>query len=355
MTTTYSLIRPLLFSLDPEMAHEITLKLLAATGKIGGRQPKKASDTTVTVMGLDFPNRVGLAAGLDKNGVAVDGLARLGFGFLEVGTVTPRPQPGNPAPRLFRLPQQQAIINRMGFNNLGIDALIERLGQARYQGILGVNIGKNFDTPIEHAADDYLLCLDKAYPHADYVAINISSPNTKNLRQLQGAAELATLLTALKNRQQMLADRHSRYVPIALKIAPDLDADQIADIADALRRHRIDAVIATNTTLSREGVEQSPLAAEAGGLSGAPLFERSTAVVHALADALAGEIPIIAAGGITTGARARAKLEAGATLVQIYSGLIYRGPALVQECINATHSQTPVTACTAKLPGCRQT
>ncbi|MBI5862665.1 MAG: quinone-dependent dihydroorotate dehydrogenase [Rhodocyclales bacterium] len=338
MISIYSLVRPFLFALEPEQAHEFTLKLLAASSRIPGPQTKENSSTAISVMGLNFPNRVGLAAGLDKNGVAVDGLARLGFGFLEVGTVTPRSQPGNPLPRLFRLPQQQAIINRMGFNNLGIDALVERLGQARYKGILGINIGKNFDTPMERAVDDYLICLDKAYSHADYVAINISSPNTKNLRQLQGAEELDALLTALKTRQQILADRHSRYVPIALKIAPDLDAEQIADVADALRRHRIDAVIATNTTLSREGVEQSPLAAEAGGLSGAPLFERSTAVVRTLARALAGEVPIIAAGGITTGARARAKLEAGAVLVQIYSGLIYRGPALVRECIAATRS-----------------
>jgi dihydroorotate dehydrogenase len=336
MTTIYSLIRPLLFAFDPEQAHEITLKLLAASGSILGPQTKENSAAAITVMGLDFPNRVGLAAGLDKNGVAVDGLARLGFGFLEVGTVTPRPQPGNPVPRLFRLPQQQAIINRMGFNNLGIDALLEHLGQSRYKGILGINIGKNFDTPIERAVDDYLICLDKAYPRADYVTINISSPNTKNLRQLQGAEELDALLISLKARQQILTDRHSRYVPIVLKIAPDLDAEQIADVADALRRHRIDAVIATNTTLSRKGIEQSPLAAEAGGLSGAPLFERSTTVVRTLAHALAGEVPIIAAGGITTGECARAKLDAGAALVQIYSGLIYRGPALVQECIGAT-------------------
>lgn len=332
----YFLLRPLLFALDAERAHELTLNLLAASSRIGLPQPKGTDGGAVTAMGLRFPSRVGLAAGLDKNGIAVDGLSRLGFGFLEVGTVTPRPQPGNPAPRLFRLPQQEAIINRMGFNNLGIDALIERLGQVRYTGILGINIGKNFDTPIERAADDYLICLEKAYPRADYVTINISSPNTKNLRQLQGTSELDALLVALKTRQEILAERHSRYVPIALKIAPDLDTDQITDIADALRRRRIDAVIATNTTLSREGVEHSPLAAEAGGLSGGPLFERSTAVVHALAHALAGEVPIIAAGGITTGARARAKLEAGATLVQIYSGLIYRGPALVQECIDAT-------------------
>jgi dihydroorotate dehydrogenase len=288
-------------------------------------------------MGLRFPNRVGLGAGLDKNGTAIDGLSRLGFGFLEVGTVTPRAQPGNPKPRLFRLPEHEAIINRMGFNNGGIDALRERLTHVRYRGILGINIGKNFDTPIEHAVDDYLICLDKAYPLASYVTVNISSPNTKNLRQLQGASELDALLGALKSRQTELAEQHGKYVPLALKIAPDLDAGQITNIADALRRHRIDAVIATNTTLGREGVESSPLATEAGGLSGSPLFEKSTAVIRSLAHALGGELPIIAAGGITSGERARAKLDAGAALVQIYSGLIYQGPRLVAECIEATN------------------
>jgi dihydroorotate dehydrogenase len=250
--------------------------------------------------------------------------------------VTPRPQPGNPKPRLFRLPEHQAIINRMGFNNGGVDALCERLAHVRYRGILGINIGKNFDTPIERAVDDYLICLDKAYTLASYIAINISSPNTKNLRQLQGASELDSLLSALKSRQTELSEKHGKYVPLALKIAPDLDSAQIVNIADALRRHRIDAVIATNTTLSREGVATSPLATEAGGLSGSPLFEKSTAVIRSLAQALGGELPIIAAGGITSGARARAKIEAGAALVQIYSGLIYRGPRLVAECIEAT-------------------
>jgi dihydroorotate dehydrogenase len=287
-------------------------------------------------MGLGFPNRIGLAAGLDKNGTAVDGLSHLGFGFLEVGTVTPRAQPGNPKPRLFRLPEHQALINRMGFNNDGIAALCERLARTRYRGVLGINIGKNFDTPIERAVDDYLLCLDKAYPPASYIAVNVSSPNTKNLRQLQGASELDTLLGALKSRQALLADQHGKYVPLALKIAPDLDLSQIANIADALRRHRMDAVIATNTTLGREGVESSAIAAEAGGLSGSPLFEKSTAVVSALAKALGGELPIIAAGGITSAERARAKIDAGAALVQIYSGLIYQGPRFVAECIAAT-------------------
>jgi len=337
---SYALIRPFLFALDAERAHEWTLSLLALGASLGIGDSTPVSANPVDVMGLHFPNRVGLAAGLDKNGTAIDGLCRLGFGFLEVGTVTPRPQPGNPKPRLFRLPEHQAIINRMGFNNAGIDALIERLAKVRYRGILGINIGKNFDTPIEHAVDDYLICLDKAYQQASYIAVNISSPNTKNLRQLQGASELDALLGALKSRQSTLADRHGKYVPLALKIAPDLDPGQIVNIADALRRHKIDAVIATNTTLGREGVEASPLAAEAGGLSGSPLFEKSTDVIRKLAQALAGELPIIAAGGITSGIRARAKLEAGAALVQIYSGLIYRGPQLVAECIAATSAST---------------
>ena len=337
----YVLIRPFLFALDPERAHDLTLSLLAIGGLLRVTHFTPANDAPVEVMGLKFPNRVGLAAGLDKNGTAIDGLGSLGFGFLEVGTVTPRPQPGNPKPRMFRLPEHQAIINRMGFNNAGIDALRERLRQVRYRGILGINIGKNLDTPIEQAVDDYLHCLDKAYAVASYVTVNVSSPNTRNLRQLQGASELDALLGALKSRQARLADQHGKYVPLALKIAPDLDQHQIINIADALRRHRLDAVIATNTTIGREGVETSPLAAEAGGLSGSPLFEKSTAVIRGLTKALAGELPIIAAGGITSGERARAKLEAGAALVQIYSGLVYRGPQLVRECIDATSHQEP--------------
>jgi dihydroorotate dehydrogenase len=331
----YFLVRPLLFSLDAEMAHELTIASLQRFGCLLPDIPNTSS-ASVRVMGLDFPNRVGLAAGLDKNGEAIDGLSKLGFGFLEIGTVTPRPQPGNPKPRLFRLPGKQAIINRMGFNNHGVEALLRNVRAARYKGILGINIGKNADTPIERAADDYLACLDKAYDLASYVTVNISSPNTKNLRQLQGESELDALLGALKQRQTELADKHGRYVPLALKIAPDLDAAQISDIAVALRRHRIDAVIATNTTLGREGVEGQPHASETGGLSGAPLFEKSTAVVAALAKALANELPIIAAGGIVHGAKARAKLEAGAQLVQIYSGLVYRGPDLVRECVTMT-------------------
>ena len=337
MMLPYCLVKPFVFALDPETAHELTLAGLAAlqkTGVLPAYRPLRASP--VTVMGLEFPNRVGLAAGLDKNGEIIDALATWGFGFIEVGTVTPRPQPGNPRPRLFRLPEAQGIINRMGFNNRGVDALVANVRTARFKGILGINIGKNFDTPIERAVDDYLICLDKAYPAASYITVNISSPNTKNLRQLQGASELDALLGVLKARQTKLADRHSKYVPLALKIAPDLDANQLLNIADALRRHRIDAVIATNTTLGREGVETSPLATEAGGLSGSPLFEKSTELIRSLAQALAGELPIIAAGGITSGQRAHAKLEAGAKLVQLYSGLIYRGPTLVDECVEAT-------------------
>ena len=341
----YRLARPFLFALDPEFAHDLTITglrtaqrtpLLHACAAAGG--------TPMRVMGIDFPNRVGLGAGLDKNGEAIDGLAALGFGFVEIGTVTPRPQPGNPKPRLFRLPERQAIINRMGFNNHGVEALVANVKKSRFAagsgkaggGVLGINIGKNFDTPMERAADDYLACLQRVYPFAGYVAVNISSPNTRNLRQLQEKDELDALLGALKEAQARLADRHGRYVPLALKIAPDLDAAQIAAIAGALRRHSIDGVIATNTTVERAGVEDSTHANEGGGLSGAPLFEKSTAVVADLARALQGEIPIIGVGGIHSGDQARAKLAAGAQLVQLYTGLIYRGPDLVRECVEAT-------------------
>ena len=335
----YCLLRPFVFALDPETAHEITfsgLRALQRTGLVAAYRP--LADKAATVMGLEFPNRIGLAAGLDKNGEVIDALASWGFGHIEIGTVTPRPQPGNPKPRLFRLPAAQAVINRMGFNNHGVDALIENVKAAHFKGVLGINIGKNFDTPIEKAADDYLIGLDKVYAHAGYVTVNISSPNTKNLRQLQGESELDALLGSLKARQTELADRHGRYVPLALKIAPDLDEAQIVNIADALRRHRIDAVIATNTTLARDGVAGLPHGDEAGGLSGLPLFEKSTAVVRAFAKALGGELPVIAAGGVVDGAKAKAKLDAGAALVQVYSGLIYRGPELVTECVAATRS-----------------
>ena len=282
-------------------------------------------------MGLQFPNAVGLAAGLDKNGAYIDPLASLGFGFVEVGTVTPRPQPGNPKPRLFRLPDAQGIINRFGFNNDGVDVLVENVRKAKYRGILGINIGKNFDTPIERATEDYLICLRKVYAHASYISVNISSPNTKNLRQLQDAEALHGLLAALKLEQGKLAEQHSKYVPIALKIAPDLEPEQIREIADLLLKHRIDGVIATNTTLSRDSVQGLPYASEAGGLSGAPVKAKSTEVIRQLATILAGEIPIIGVGGILCGEDAQEKLDAGASLVQLYSGLIYRGPELVRE------------------------
>ena len=286
-------------------------------------------------MGLTFPNPVGLAAGLDKNGEVIDALAAFGFGFIEIGTVTPRPQPGNPKPRMFRLPQAQGIINRMGFNNDGVDALIANVKRAKFKGILGINIGKNADTPIEKAADDYLIGLRKVYEHASYVAINISSPNTKNLRQLQGGDELDALLGQLKAEQEKLAQLHGKYVPLAVKIAPDLDADQIKSIAALLIKHRIDGVIATNTTLSREGVEGLPHGNEAGGLSGAPVRDKSTAVIRQLAAELHGALPIIGVGGILTGADAVEKMQAGAALVQVYSGMIYRGQELVTECAAA--------------------
>ncbi|MDR0563873.1 MAG: quinone-dependent dihydroorotate dehydrogenase [Azoarcus sp.] len=331
----YDLARPLLFSLDPETAHESTLAVLHTAGRLlPARQPCPAPP--VEVMGLAFPNRIGLAAGLDKNGIAIDGLALMGFGFLEIGTVTPRPQPGNPRPRLFRLPEVHGIINRMGFNNGGADALVANVRAAKYKGILGINIGKNFDTPIEQAVDDYLIAFSRVYSVASYVAVNISSPNTQNLRQLQGASELDALLMRLKESQHQLAELHGRYVPLALKIAPDLDAAAISDIAAALRRHRVDAVIATNTTLSREHVVGLPHAQQEGGLSGAPLMEASTSVLRQLSQALAGEIPIIASGGVLDGAAARAKLDAGASLVQVFTGLIYRGPGIVRECVRAT-------------------
>ncbi len=301
-------------------------------GCIGYARP---ADDPRTVMGLTFPNPLGLAAGLDKNGECIDGLAALGFGHIEIGTVTPLPQPGNPKPRLFRIPQANAIINRMGFNNDGVDKLIANVKSAQYKGILGINIGKNAVTPIEQAANDYLICLRKVYPLASYVTVNISSPNTKNLRDLQSEDALNDLLRSLKQEQQQLADTHGKYVPLALKIAPDLDAEQVKQIARLLMMHHIDGVIATNTTLSREGVEGMVHGDEAGGLSGAPVRDKSTAVIGQLAAELQGALPIIGVGGVLRGADAAEKLKAGASLVQVYSGLVYRGPELVGECCKA--------------------
>jgi dihydroorotate dehydrogenase len=336
----YTLARPALFSLDAESAHNLTLPLLRRLDALGlaGAFRKPAPDPR-TVMGITFPNPVGLAAGLDKDGAYIDGLAALGFGSIEIGTVTPRGQGGNPKPRIFRLPRARGIINRMGFNNGGVDAFVANVQASRFyqdkQGVLGLNIGKNADTPIERAADDYLHCLRKVYPYASYVTVNISSPNTKNLRQLQGASELDSLLSQLKEEQKRLADQHGRYVPITLKIAPDIDSEQITDIAGALLRHRMDGVIATNTTLNRRGVEGMKHATEAGGLSGEPVFELSNIVIRALKKQLGDEVPIIGVGGILRGQDAQAKIAAGAQLVQLYSGLIYAGPALVRECANA--------------------
>ena len=330
----YSLARPLLFSLAPERAHELTLSLLKSSHKMGLMRQNVAAKP-VTCMGIEFPNPVGLAAGLDKNGAYIDALAGQGFGFIEIGTITPRPQAGNPHPRLFRLPQAKAIINRMGFNNDGVDQLVENVKAAKFKCILGINIGKNADTPVEKAVDDYLICLEKVYNYASYITVNISSPNTKNLRSLQSGDALTELLETLKKRQLELAQEYQHYVPLVLKVAPDLDNSDIAFIAKQLLQFKIDGLIVTNTTLSREGVEGLEHAEEAGGLSGAPVFEKSTACLAAFAAVLKGQIPLIGVGGILSGADAAAKKQAGASLVQVYSGLIYTGPKLVKDCVDA--------------------
>lgn len=329
----YSLLKPLLFQLDAEKAHDLTLKNLktAEQLKLLKLLPKPPACAPRKVMGLQFPNPVGLAAGLDKNAAYIDGLAALGFGFIEVGTITPRPQPGNPKPRLFRVKEAQGIINRFGFNNLGVDQLVRNVQAAKYRGVLGINIGKNFDTPNERAVDDYLICMQKVYAHASYITVNISSPNTKNLRQLQEKEALSALLASLKAEQTKLAQQYGRYVPVALKIAPDLVEAQVIEIADLLKQHQIDGVIATNTTLARDVVQGMPNGEETGGLSGAPVRHQSTLVIQQLSRQLAGELPIIGVGGILSGADAEEKMTAGASLVQVYSGLIYRGPGLVSE------------------------
>jgi dihydroorotate dehydrogenase len=337
LSSLYPFARARLFRMDAEDAHHLTLRALGAAGRTGLAKLLAAHvpDLPRTIMGIAFRNPVGLAAGLDKDGACIDGLAALGFGFIEVGTVTPRPQPGNPRPRIFRLPEAGALINRMGFNNGGVDQFVKNVQAARYRGPLGLNIGKNADTPIERAADDYLYCLERVYPFASYVTINISSPNTKNLRQLQGASELDSLIGALKDKQQRLADLHGKLVPLALKIAPDLDDEQVESIADTLLRHRVEGVIATNTTLSRAAVAGLPHSDEAGGLSGRPLVDASNRVIAKLHAELGDAVAIIGVGGIASGEDAVAKLEAGASLVQIYTGFIYRGPALVGECVEA--------------------
>lgn len=331
----YALLRPLLFKLDAEQAHHFTLDGLARAYRLGLLQKVAHHTCPTTLMGLSLPNPVGLAAGLDKNGQYIDALAALGFGFIEIGTVTPKAQAGNPKPRLFRVPEHQAVINRMGFNNQGIDAMIQNIEKSRFNGILGINIGKNATTPIENAADDYLLCLEKAYAHAGYITVNISSPNTQNLRALQGSDELSALLSALKNKQAHLAAAHGRYVPLAVKIAPDLNEQQVADIAHAAIQTEIDGIIATNTTIDKSALGHHPLAGEQGGLSGAPVREASNRVLKQLLAELEGKLPVIGVGGILSGADAAAKLHMGAAAVQVYSGLIYRGPALVKECLRA--------------------
>lgn len=330
----YSLARPLLFSMAPERAHDLTLSLLKSAHKMGFIR-QKIDAKPVTCMGIEFPNPVGLAAGLDKNGAYIDALAALGFGFIEIGTITPRPQAGNPQPRLFRIPEAKAIINRMGFNNDGVDQLVENMKASKFKGILGINIGKNADTPVENAVDDYLICLEKVYNYASYITVNISSPNTKNLRSLQSGDALTELLDTLKQRQLELAEQYHHYVPLVLKVAPDLSREDIDFIAAQLITFKIDGLIVTNTTLSRDGVENLAFGNEAGGLSGAPVFEKSTACLRQFAEVLNGQIPLIGVGGITQGEHAVAKIEAGATLVQIYSGLIYTGPELVKQCVSA--------------------
>lgn len=333
----YSLSRRLLFKLSPETAHEVTIDLLGASGRLGLTRllVTKPSALPVSVMGIEFPNPVGLAAGLDKNGDAIQGLAGLGFGFIEIGTVTPRAQPGNPKPRLFRLPAAEGVINRMGFNNLGVEHLLARVQAANFSGVLGINIGKNFDTPVENAADDYLYCLDKVYGSASYITVNVSSPNTPGLRTLQFGDSLKNLLNTLHARREELAVLHGKRVPLAIKIAPDMTDEEITDVAHILIETGMDAVIATNTTVSRKGVEGMLHADEAGGLSGAPVREQSTHVVRVLAETLAGRLPIIAAGGITQGQHAAEKIQAGASLVQVYSGFIYKGPQLIRESVDA--------------------
>lgn len=336
----YPLTRPFLFGLDPEQAHDLTLGALARIQRTplicAVAQPRV--DDPVTVAGIRFPNRIGLAAGLDKNGRCIDGLAAMGFGFIEVGTVTPLGQPGNPKPRMFRLPQANALINRLGFNNQGLAAFIANVKQARFRaqgGVLGLNIGKNAATPIERAVDDYLLCLDGVYPHADYVTVNISSPNTKNLRALQSDEALDALLSAVQERKQALAKQHGRSVPVFVKIAPDLDEAQVGVIAATLKKNAIDGVIATNTTIARDAVKHLPHGEEAGGLSGAPVLAASNRVIAQLRAALGAGYPIIGVGGVLSGADAQSKIAAGADLVQLYTGFIYKGPELVTEAARA--------------------
>ena len=332
----YGLVRKVMFKMSGETSHELGLDMLGAAERLSllSYIAPKIPDCPVEVMGITYPNPVGLAAGLDKNGDYIDAFARLGFGSIEIGTITPRPQPGNPKPRLFRLADKQAIINRMGFNNKGVDHLVEQVKKAKFKGVLGINIGKNFDTPVEKAVDDYLICLNKVYEYATYITVNISSPNTPGLRDLQFGDTLDELLAPIKARQLELAEEFG-YKPVLVKIAPDMDEENVRLVAETLIKNNIDGVIATNTTLSREGVEGHKFGAEAGGLSGAPLEDSATETVAALVAALDGKLPVIGVGGILEGAGAVEKIEAGAQLVQIYSGFIFRGPELIRESVDA--------------------
>lgn len=333
----YSHIRDLLFKLDAETSHEFSLDLIGAAERlqlINLCLPTIAANP-VEVMGITFPNPVGLAAGLDKNGDYFNALGAMGFGFVEIGTITPKPQAGNPKPRLFRIPEAQAIINRMGFNNKGVDHLVAQVKRRRFKGVLGINIGKNATTPVENAADDYVICMQKTYAHADYITVNVSSPNTQGLRDLQFGDSLNRLLETIKKEQVKLQAEHGRYVPVAVKIAPDMDSDAVAQVAQSLLAQGIDGVIATNTTIGREGVEDYKTSVETGGLSGLPVRDKSTRVIRALYAELGEKLPIIGVGGITDGASAAEKIKAGAKLVQVYSGFIYRGPALIRESAEA--------------------
>jgi len=334
---SYSLIRKALFTLPTETSHHLSLASLNYLHRLGllNRLFPKPDDRPVELMGIRFPNPVGLAAGLDKDGDAIDALGALGFGFIELGTVTPRPQPGNPSPRLFRLPGHQAIINRMGFNNKGIDHLLNQIEDSEFEGVLGINIGKNYDTPVEKALDDYLIGLRKAYPHATYITVNVSSPNTPGLRQLQYGDALADLLVGLKDEQKRLADKLGYYRPLAIKIAPDMSDDELKMVADIVRNKEMDALIATNTTLARDKVAGARHANESGGLSGAPLTDMAQHCVQVLAAELQGEIPIIGVGGIMDSESALQRLNAGADLIQLYTGFIYEGPSLIRSIVES--------------------
>ncbi|MCL6269783.1 quinone-dependent dihydroorotate dehydrogenase [Sansalvadorimonas sp. 2012CJ34-2] len=335
----YQLARSLLFRLNPETAHNLTLDMLGAGQRLGLLKlgMRKTPDAPVKVMGIDFPNPVGLAAGMDKDGDCIDAFGAMGFGFIEVGTVTPLAQPGNPSPRLFRLVEHEGIINRMGFNNHGVEHLVGNLRKAHTNAVIGVNIGKNKITPLEKANDDYLTCLRAVYPWAGYIAVNLSSPNTPGLRELQFGEHLRSLLSALKEEQTALADKYGRYVPIAIKLAPDMTDDELREIAGELVACGMDGVIATNTTLERESVASHPYSTETGGLSGAPLTSLSTAKIRVLAEALEGKLPIIGVGGIMNAGDAAEKIKAGASLVQLYTGFIYRGPTLIADASEAAY------------------